>query len=119
MKIAVVCDEGFKDPIKFTSTMDVYFGLCWANEPDSEIVFSKDSYISGIAQQYSLLRYLNFKEFPNDPKKFGKLANIKRNEDMVKYSDVLVTFMSNMDSEVMSAANLANKYRKSTFIIYY
>lgn len=98
------------------------------NKEVSSILKSFDNIeiVSGMAKgadflggKYAYNNKLPIKKFPANWNLYGRSAGPIRNEEMAKYSDVLIAFWDGKSKGTMNMINNAKKYNLKTFIIKY
>ena len=67
-----------------------------------------------LGEKYALEKGYLLEQFPANWNKFGKSAGFIRNEEMAKYSDILIAFWDGESKGTKHMINLANRYGLKT-----
>ena len=88
------------------------------NNDEIEIVQGGANGVDSLAKQYAHEHNMSCMEFKADWKQFGKAAGPIRNNDMAKYSDMLIAFQPELPTKgTQSMIKTAKKYRLTRFIV--
>ena len=102
MKLAIIGSRGFND-----------YNLLKKEVNKLLIEFNIDTIISGgakgadyLGMKFALDNNINYIEFPANWDKYGKSAGFKRNEDIIKNSDIVISFWDGKSKGTLHAMNL-------------
>ena len=101
--------------VELFRSMDIQRNM---NNDEIEIVQGGANGVDSLAKQYAHEHNMSCMEFKADWKQFGKAAGPIRNNDMAKYSDMLIAFQPELPTKgTQNMINTAKKYRLTRFIV--
>lgn len=119
MKVAIIGSRSFNN-------QDLMFNTLDRLRRDQEELQNLEAIISGgakgadsLAKQYASSNKIPLKEFLPEYKKYGKNAPLKRNLDIILYSDVVLAFWNGKSRGTLHAINTAKNSGKKTIVITY
>ena len=122
VKLAIIGSRDFTDYDKLCKTINKYFLQVDFKGDDS---YGIDEIISGAARGADLLgakfakeNGIKLTEFPALWDVYGKSAGFRRNEDIVKSADCVLSFWNKTSRGTQNALNHAKNHNKETIIIY-
>lgn len=107
MKIIVAGSREFNDYITLRNILDILL----APYTDIEIVSGTANGADKLGEFYANENGYKLTKFPAKWDKYGKSAGYKRNEEMAKYSDMLIAFWDRKSKGTKHMIDLANKYK--------
>lgn len=107
LKIAIIGSRGIKD-----LSLSKYL-----NSKLTEIVSGGAKGVDSIAKKYALENNIKLVEFLPEYEKYGKYAPIKRNENIVDYSDEILAFWDGTSRGTKYVIDYAKKIGKPILII--
>lgn len=112
MKIIVAGSRDFNDYEQLAKTLDTIL----PQHSDIEIVSGNARGADSLGEKYAATNGIRLKKFPAEWSKYGKQAGYIRNQDMAKYSDMLVAFWDNKSKGTKHMINLAKKCGLETIV---
>lgn len=115
MRIIIAGGRKFNDYDLICRTCDKEFSL----QTEIEIVSGTANGADKLGERYANEKGYPIKQFPADWDKYGKSAGYKRNEEMAKYSDVLIAFWDGKSKGTKHMIDLANRYKLEVTVVMY
>lgn len=113
MKVIIAGSRTFNDYNLLKLNCDKTLSLF----PEIEIVSGTANGADKLGERYANEKGYTIKQFPAEWDKYGKSAGYKRNEQMAKYSDVLIAFWDGKSKGTKHMIDLAERYKLKVVII--
>lgn len=117
MKIAIIGSRTFKDYNVLCGTLD------WLNSTnensDNTIVSGGAIGADSLGEKWAKTNGWKTEIYKADWEKYGKSAGFRRNEDIIKNSELVVAFWDGLSKGTQHSLGLAKKYKIDTFIVYF
>ena len=110
MKIGVVGSRGFKDYRKLEKELNKMENI-------TEIVSGGAKGADTLAREFAEKNDIKLTEFTPDYKKYGRGAPIRRNKEIVEYSDQIIAFWDGKSRGTKNTIDIAKKQGKPVTII--
>jgi hypothetical protein len=113
MKIAIIGSRDFNDYGLLEDTLESFKAKM------SLVISGAARGADLLGERWAINNGIKTLIFPADWATYGKRAGFIRNEDIIKNCDIVIAFWDGKSKGTAHSLSLADKYNKSTKIIYY